>query len=327
MNKTLFLNVTVDDRVGPKGTDVAATFGNLLTLTYWDLWCLITAQQRFNGDLNLLRQFLIKKLLEKHLGSSFRKEKIEDLIALIDDLENRVEPIGSVQNILQNLTERILKKETQKALQNVLEQKGSHLPSEPMLKSPRRLLEQEAFRGMWQELPIDPTPIAERLLDVFIPPKKYGYFPQGMTFALSRRVEKKLQKELTVKDSAININAHQYAVYRAALTLYHEYNSWDDSYGTMGDLGTDWVNAILKMTPTSTGIAPNVFLKDLLMFFCWENYGLSRPGRIASALKAQLSEAEIEIAVQILNDIKQRAEIGFQQYKADTAAKLLKELN
>ena len=34
----------VDDRVGPKGIDIAATFGDVLTLTYWDLWCLLATQ-------------------------------------------------------------------------------------------------------------------------------------------------------------------------------------------------------------------------------------------------------------------------------------------
>ncbi len=317
----------VDDRVGPKGPDVAAIFENVLTLTYWDLWCLLAAQQKYQGDLGMLRQFLIAKRLENKFWSSFRKDAVEDLITLTEDLADRVKPFGPIENILQKLTERILKKESQKALRNVLEQEGSHQPSEPMLRSPRRLLEQEAFRGTWSQLPIDPTPIAEKLLDLFVPPKKHGYFPKGMTFALSRKVEKRIQRELVVKGPAINKKAHQYAVFRAALSLFHEHHTWDDSYGNMGDLGIEWVKAILTMTPSSIGVAPDIFLKDLLMFFCWENYGLSYPDRIASALQAQLPKGELNIATQILTDIKLRAETGFQNYNADNAAKILKHLN
>lgn len=320
-------NPTVDDRVGPKGPDIAASFRTILTLTYWDLWCLLAAQQKYQGDLGLSRQFLIDKRLENKFWSSFRKDEVEDLITLVEDLSERVKPFGTIQNILQKLTERIIKKESQKAIRNILEQDGSHQPSEPMLRSPRRLLEQEAFRGMWSQLPIDPTPIAERLLDLFVPPKKHGYFPKEMTFALSRKVEKRIQRELVVKDPVINKVAHQYAVYRAALTLFHEHHTWDDSYGNMGDLGMEWVKSILSVTPSSICLAPNIFLKDLLMFLCWENYGLSYSNRIAKALQTELSKDELNLVVQILNDVRVRANIGFQNYNADNADRILKHLN
>ncbi len=320
-------NPVVDDRMGPKGPDIAVSFGTILTFTYWDLWCLLAAQQKYQGDLNLLRQALVDKRLENKFWISFRKDAVEDLIALVEDLSIRVKPFGAIQNILQKLTDRIVKKESQKAIRNIIDQEGSHQPSEPMLRSPRRLLEQEAFRGMWSQLPIDPTPIAERLLDLFVPPKKHGHFPKGLTFALSRKVEKRIQRELDTKDPAINKTAHQYAVYRAALTLFHEHHTWDDSYGNMGDLGMEWVKSILSITPSSIGLLPNIFLKDLLMFLCWENYGLSYSDRIASALQTQLSKNEQNIAVQILSDIKQRADLGFQNYNADNAVRILKHLN
>lgn len=326
-NVPILPNPTVDDRVGPKGPDIAASFGDALTLTYWDLWCLLAAQQKYQGDLNLMRQALVDKRLENKFWSSFRKDEVEDIITLVEDLSKRVKPFGAIQNILQKLTERIVKKESQKAIRNILDLEGSHQPSEPMLRSPRRLLEKEAFRGMWDQLPIDPTPIAEKLMDLFIPPKKHGYFPKGLTFALSRRVEKRIQRELTVKDSAINIVAHQYAVYRAALTLFHEHHTWDDSYGNMGELGTEWVKGILSVTPSSIGLAPRIFLKDLLMFLCWEDYGLSRSEQIGKTLQDQLSKDDLIIAGQILNEIRIRADSGFQNYNADNASSILKHLN
>lgn len=97
----------VDDREGPKGTDVAAIFGGLLTLTYWDLWCLLAAQQKFQGDLNLLRQALIDKLSEKYFGISFRREKAEDLITLLEDLSARMKDKGTVQDISASSTDTI----------------------------------------------------------------------------------------------------------------------------------------------------------------------------------------------------------------------------
>ncbi len=324
---TILPNPIVDDRMGPKGADIAASFGNFLALTYWDLWCLLTAQQKYQGDINLLRQALVDKRLENKFHSSYKQDQIEDLITLTEDLLERLKPYGPVQNILQKLTERIIKKESQKAIRNILDQAGSHQPSEPMMRSPRKLLEHEAFRGLWNRLPIDPTPIAERLKDLFVPPKKHGHFPKGLTFALSRKVEKRIQKELAVSDSTINQTAHQYAVCRAALTLYHEHCAWDDSYCTMGDLGQDWVKAILNVVPTSIGLEPHIFLKDLLMFICWENYGLSDSDQVAKYFRSQLSKNEFSIGVQILNDIKHRAHLGFQKFNAENAERILSKLN
>ncbi|MBI3555774.1 MAG: hypothetical protein HY074_05895 [Deltaproteobacteria bacterium] len=309
----------------PQGADPAAVFPDgVLTLTYWDLWSLISAKHRFGSDLSALRKSLVdRRLNQSHHGMS-RKEQIEDLIALVDDLGPRIKRVGGVDKVLATIPERLLKKEMQKGIKNITDDWGGYYPpSEPMLRSPRRLLEKEAMRGMWPRLPFDPTPIAETLRPLFIPKKKSGYFPKGTTFALSRRVEKAMTKELSKSDGlAMNHRAHRYAIHRAALTLFHEEHHWDDSYGVMGDLAKQWVDALLSVTADDLCLDPRVFLKDLLMFLCWENYGLTDDD-VTSTYIRRLPEEERVLAFEILADVEVRAAQGFQQYNAKNATKLL----
>jgi len=306
----------------PKGNDPAAAYPDVgLTLTYWDLWCLLTAQERFGGDLSALRDALVDKRRNGRLHS-YQETIIEDLIALLHDLIARLHGAPSVDEILRDFPERLLKKEAQKAIRNILEVRGYYPPSEPMLRSPRRLLLKEAMRGMWAELPIDPTPIADRLLPLFIPKKDVGYFPKGASFALTRRLEKAVAKELAMAETVLNHRAYRYAVYRAALTLYHEKNNWDDSYGEMGHLGQEWVTECLTMTADDINVGTDIFLKDLLMFLCWEDYGLSDTEDVIDYIR-RLDASDRELAAAILNDVKTRADEGFQKYKTETAGRFL----
>lgn len=313
----------------PRGADPVAVFPDrMLTLTYWDLWALISAKHRFGSELLSLRASLVDRRLNRMFHSMWRKELLEDLIALVDDLSVRLKNVGSVDDILAVIPERLLKKETQKGIKNITDDWGGsdYPPSEPMLRSPRRLLEKEAMRGMWSKLPFDPTPIAELLRPLFIPNKKKGFFPKGTTFALSRRVERAINKELAKEEElTMNRHAYRYAIHRAALMLFHEEHHWDDSYGVMGDLGQRWVDEILLVTADDLCLDPCIFLKDLLMFLCWENYGLSDNDNIAAYIR-RLSGGERGIAIDILLDIKTRAAQGFQQFNADNAANILEKI-
>ena len=207
---------------GPSGHDLAAQFGDVLALTYWDLWCLLAANQNFAGEIPPLRDALIVKLKAKNFWSQTTKELIEDLIALSIDLENRIRPHASVSDIIYSLPERIVKKETTKAIRNVLEQGCHYPPSEPMLRSPRRLLEKEAYRGAWDKLPVNPTLFAEKFRPLLIPKGKNGFFHKGMTFSLSKKVQKQVDRELAMNHLSPNACAHRYAIYRALVTLFHE---------------------------------------------------------------------------------------------------------
>ena len=312
----------------PQGADPAAVFPDgLLTLTYWDFWCLISAHKRFWSSLGELRKSLVDRRLNRSFHSMSRKDLIEDLITLVDDLAHRLSDVGTVDQVLATIPERLIKKETQKGIKNITDDWGNYYPpSESMLRSPRRLLEKEAMRGMWPRLPFDPTPIADTLRPLFLPKKKVGYFPKGTTFALSRRIEKAVEKELAKSESAeMNRRAYRYAVHRAALTLFHEEHHWDDSYGVMGELGKKWIEDLLSVTADDLCMSHGVFLKDLLMLLCWENYGLSDSDQITQYLK-QVSQEEHVIAIHVLRDVQSRAEQGFQQYNAENAERILKKI-
>jgi hypothetical protein len=310
------------DIKGPSGPDIAAIFGDRLTLTYWDFWCLLAARQEHGNDLRELQKTLIDQRMNGRFWSFYKRDLVEDLITLVVDLEIRLSGLETPEKILAYFPERLIKKESAKAVRNILKQEGSYPPSEPMLRSPRRLLEKEAFRGMWPELPIDPTSFAGALRPLFIPSKKMGYFSKDSTFDLSGKVEKAVAKEISKAHQSHNPEAHKHAIYRAALSLFHEEHHWDDSYGTMGDLGQEWVKALLSTTPESIGSASSIFLKDLLMFFCWENYGLSYSKDVAAYILSRPLE-EQRLAKDILTDIQSRASQGFQEYHAENAEKIL----
>jgi len=316
----------INDIRGPSGKDWAVQFGNNLTLTYWDLWCLLTAHQNFAGAFYPLREALIARLKAKKFWSESTKELIEDLIALTLDLEERIRAHASVSELISLIPERIVKKEEKKALRNILEQSCHYPPSEPMLRSPRRLLQQEAYRGLWKRLPIDPTPFADKFRALFIPPGKSGFFHKGMTFTLSRKIQKQVHRELENSSTFSNPNAHRYAIYRSLITLFHEEHHWDDSYGVMGELGTDWVKGLLQEAPATVGASAEIFLKDLLMILCWENYGLTNREMIASYIRNSLSQEHRPLVVQILTDIRTRAAACFQEYHAEEADRILKVL-
>jgi hypothetical protein len=314
----------------PKGADIAVIFQDgILTLTYWDLWCLISAKNKHASDLQGLRKFLVDQRMTEHFFSFSRRDQVEDFITLVDDLEVRINQTGwSVDSVLAAVPERLLKKEGSKGIKNITHKwGGDYPPSEPMLRSPRRLLKKEAMRGEWSKLPIDPTPIADRLHCLFIPHKKIGYFPKGTTFAFSRRLEKALNCELesTKQGELLNFRAWKYAVHRAFLALFHEEHNWDDSYGVVGDLGKVSVETILSFTPDDLCMDIRIFLKDLLMFLCWENYGLTDDDDIDDYLRS-LSSEEQDVAVDILADIARRATQGFQFYNAENAEKIMTRL-
>jgi hypothetical protein len=313
----------VRDIRGPSGPDIAAEFGATLVLTYWDLWCLLAAQLRFNGNLSALRDFLIHRRRTENFWSYHRRELVEDLITLTEDLLGRLRQHALVPDVVARLPERLVKKESQKAIRNILEQEGSYPPSEPMLRSPRRLLTREAYRGMWPGLPVDPTLFADRFAPLLKPPAKHGYFPKGQTFTLARKVEKRIAQELAMDGTFTNPYAHRYAVFRAALTLFHEEHTWDDSYGAMGDLGKVWIEELLLVTPTLVGSDPRFFLKDLFMFLVWENYGLSMPDQIAKYVRDKLSADERVIVIEILTLVADWCERGFMDYQAGEAARIL----
>ncbi len=313
----------------PQGADTVAVFLSAnIVLTYWDLWCLLSAKHRFESSLTELQASILDRRLHGRSWSMTRTELLEDLIALIHDLISRIETARtSVDEILQHLPEKLLKKELQKGITNITSDSGSYyLPSEPMLRSPRRLLEAEAMRGMWDHLPVNPNVSADRLKSFFLPPPKLGFVDKGRSFAFARKIDKAVESEL--KNSTqlgSNSNASRYAVLRAALSLYHELHAWDDSYGVVSDRGVKWLNELLSIKPTDAEADSKVFLKDLLMFLCWENYGLSDLDAISSYVNV-LHSSDILIAIHVLKVIHFRATQGFQIQNAKIAERALKKI-
>ena len=309
----------------PQGNNIALQIGTDLTISYWDLWCLICADEEFGGSLNTLKDHLIQKRKNGRFNSFSTTNHLEDTITHLEELEPKVAHLPPIKELLTALPLSFYRKERQKAARNIIEGSGGYPRSEAMLRSPRRLLEREAMRGQWKRLPIDPTPIEERLRPLFLP-KKDGFYTESASFPLSRRLDRAIAKELKVSDPHRNFEAHQYAVYRAALTLYQEENCWDDSYGNMGMLGQEWVKAILCLTPDRCRSFPEPFLKDLIMYSAWEEYGLVDFDTVGEYLR-NLSNEEQDLSRFILSDLIKRSTQAFQEYKSSAAQSILKRLN
>lgn len=240
----------------------------------------------------------------------------------------RLDDSGAVVGaVLDSLPERLLKKEFLKAVRNITGAWSQNPPSEAMLRSPRRLLEKEAYRGAWSDFAVDPSPYVVALRPLFMPPEKVGYFVGKSTSALWRRIQKAIDKEMECAQLKPNVKAHEYAILRAALTLYHEEHNWHDEYQLMSDMGIEWFKALLRISPTETEIKPKFFLKDFLMFICWENYGLSDRAASTQYLIEAFSAHDLGVAKGILNDISQRARVAYQGFQADEADRILEILN
>ena len=319
-------NPLVNQQPRPKGPEAAVEYRGGLSLTFWDLWCLLAAQKTTDSDLGALRALLVKTRFESFLSSEYERDLAEDLIFLISDLATRLEGLGSCDELLAAIPEPFRKRELSRATKCVLGLTNTHAPSEVMLRSPRRTLRQEAFRGSWPLLPVNPAPFADTFARILTPNPKKGFIPKGETSALALRLREALQSALVAQSDKEKQGAFRYSVCRAFLTVYHEKHCWDDSYGIVSDLGASCVKDLLNETPLSTGIDAEIFLKDLLMFLVWEIYGLSRSGQVALYIQKRLSSLERALTVKLLKGIHKRAHAGYQEYHADQAKRILQEI-
>lgn len=311
---------------GPKGYDIAVEFGDTLTLSFWDLWCLMAVRDRFSCDFEKGRSYFENILSSKSFWIFSNRDQIRDLHYLLGVLSKSVEPFGGVSAILEKVPERLIKKELSKVILHVLEASSTHAPSDEMFNAPYRLLRKEALRGQWEKLPVNPCEYTSPFTAILSPKKKIGYIPKGATFKLAGRLEEKINKILATIDKKTKPLAHKYAVHRALLSLYQEQNCWDDSFGVMGSLGQDWVKAILLETPRSLDCEADVFLKDLLMLHCWEDYGLVSTKQLVFYINHSLDREEREMSVLILENIRQRALAAFCPFNSDSAQRVLTQL-
>lgn len=175
-------------------------------------------------------------------------------------------------------------------------------------------------------MPVNPIQYESQLISLFTPKAKFGYVPKGATFKLARRFEKKVNQVLAKIDKNSEARAHRYSLHRCLLSLYQEENCWDDSFGNMSDLGQEWMKVVLSETPRSLPCGAVTFLKDLLMYCCWEDYSLVSIDWVVNYINSILDSRERELAVMILEDIVGRATAAFCKYNADTAINLLEKI-
>ncbi len=308
----------------PKGNDIAAIYPDGFQLSYWDLWFMVVIQHRFQSDPQGLEAYFIDKILNERFRGLYRREQVEDFLAHLCNLRNRLQGKPSIDAFLTSIPEKLVKKETQKGIKNVYDGDGAGLYplSAAMLSSPRRQLHKDAMRGEWRNLPVDPGSIADKLYIVYQPPGHY--FEKKQMSGLWRRLEKAVQKQLASSTPLFHKGAHEYAVYRAAATLYHEeHNNWHDSYGIMNDLLQSWITKMLEFTRETIGAHPKAFLKDLLLFLCWSEYACVEETRFKEYFE-KLSTDENEIAKAILREAHLKAKHAFQDYKVERIARVAK---
>ena len=140
--------------------------------------------------------------------------------------------------------------------------------SQAMRDTPRCRLVARAKRGQWASFPCSPSSFEPALQRE----AGDGYLGERATMAMVRRIERSWQRAA----KRARVPAQQLALHRAVLTtLLDAIEHADDSCGTLADLFSDAFTAYVGVPWEDTGIKPEAYVRDVIEFGVWEDYGLT----------------------------------------------------
>lgn len=256
----------------PVATDVALSVssktGGTTRLSYWDVWYVLLAGDRFESDLDRLGLEL-RGLREGSLCSEHAKRKLSHL----RDLQQRLRAAGiGVPDILASLPPELAKAESRRAHGRIIKHnQRSYELSEPMRTLPAERLCDVALRGMWSSFPVSPMPYYERLRARFNWRRLHG---EDASWGLAGKLD--AETETARKLASKGKTAEAFAVLRSAMTVAIELvQVADDSFGRIGTSFQSAFKDYLDFPRHKTGIAPKAFLTDLLELLIFEDYGFT----------------------------------------------------
>lgn len=257
----------------PIGTDTACRVhtcgkGANLPISYWDLWFAIVTVERYEGDLGRLAEYF-----REERSRSLDREAVTGKLSHLRDLQHRLQEAGvSLSTVLDAAGPGLVKQESRRAPGRVLKHnERQNERSAPMRCPPLKRLYPAVLRQHWPRFPVSPEPYAERLAKRF---KWNGLYGENASHGLARKLDSETARaEKLLAKRAV---AEALAMLRGLMTVAVELIAIaDDSYGAIGDSFQEAFGLYLRLPWDASGIECEVFLRDLLDFLIWEDYGLT----------------------------------------------------
>jgi len=233
-----------------------------MACSYWDLWFCVAALVDHDGDLDALAEALEEG--GRLSGGGTAEAKLSHL----EDLKRRMAAAGIDAETLvagEDADPKIRAKARAKVLKQGLYPRDM---TESMWHTPRERLYERALRGRWHLFPVSPEPYYRRLSNGL----GEGFRSEGQTFKLARRLEAAIER--TDRETAYRV-PDQLAARRALVAwCYRAMERCDNSYGVIGEVGTDALLTYVSIDCEPTGIAGETWCEDLCELLAWENWGL-----------------------------------------------------
>ncbi len=283
----------------PAGNDLfceltGAELQHSVSITFWDLWMIITLTYDFAGNWDHLDTYFHDRVKKEY----FLWDTIEGYQSHLHHLRQMLEESGlSADQVVAQVNPELLKKHKLKAKYRFIDFKSSNEGrSYWMIHTPHRLLEQRSLRGFWDAFPISPENYAG-LIEALYKPK--GYYRENQSWDLQR----KLSQFLETREKTLNL-PERFGLYRAFFAVVLEQmDRVDDSFGVIGQLYDDVIGKYVDMDRSV--ISATVFWRDLLNLLIWEDYGFTN--RQQPYILSNLAHDEIWIVEEVLQ--KEREEL------------------
>jgi len=233
-----------------------------MSWSHWDLWFCVVALLDHDGDLDALAEAI------EEAGRLSGRGTAEAKLSHLDDLKRRMAAASVNAETLvagEDTDPKIRAKARTKVLKQGLYPRDM---TEPMWHTPRERLYERALRGRWQLFPVSPEPHYRRLSNGL----GEGFRSKGQTFKLARRLEAAIDR---IDRTTANSAPDRLAARRALVAwCYQAMERCDDSYGVIGEVGTDALLTYANIDYEPTGIAGEDWCEDLCELLAWENWGL-----------------------------------------------------
>jgi hypothetical protein len=282
--------------------------GEVLSLSYWDLWFLMILVKQFAGDWNALA--------EHFRQNKTSSETTDGCINHARELHHKLESAGiPPQSILTDAPPDLLRAQSARARRKVRDQQFADSEmSIWMIETPRWQFENRAMRGFWSFFPVSPLAFAGEIEKQF---KPKGYYTEDQSLRLSHKLNTFLDRH------ADRLSLPElFALDRAFLTVMIEkIELIDDSYGVIGDLYEDVFLEYAQLDRSALDMPSEVFLEDLLTLMIRDDYGFTDDS--LPEFFANLDAHEVPMVETILEKKwKELGELGLDSQAEDALAKL-----
>ncbi len=233
--------------------------------SHWDLWLLVCSLIGEATGLDGIERKLRDRI---NAPGGHLRDDSEAKLSHLDDLRARLAMLGMQPEDIA-LEEARDKKIVRKARTKIFEGTASLKDfSEPMRNTPRARLSARAMSGRWDKFPVSPASFASSLFEIV---HARDHHSVGQSFTLAKRLAKAWRSAAEKADQ----NPEQsLALHRAMLAVCHAAQErTNDSCGAVGEVFTAAIRAYRSVPWEQTGIAPEIYLRDIIEFAVWEQYG------------------------------------------------------